>query len=149
MYIQTKSYDEIMDLARNKSQMLASIPAIQPISNQELTRLASGFGMRMHPIYKARRRHYGIDFSAIKGTPIYATGDGVVKLAKPSLRKTGYGNQVEVDHGYGYITKYAHMQMFVVRKGQNVKRGQLIGYVGNSGGSTAPPGGRVLPGPKL
>ncbi len=138
MYIQTKSYDEIMDLARNKSQMLASIPAIQPISNQELTRLASGFGMRMHPIYKARRRHYGIDFSAIKGTPIYATGDGVVKLAKPSLRKTGYGNQVEVDHGYGYITKYAHMQMFVVRKGQNVKRGQLIGYVGNSGGSTAP-----------
>lgn len=138
MYIQTKSYDEIMDLARNKSQMLASIPAIQPIPNQELNRLASGFGMRIHPIYKARRMHYGIDFSAIKGTPIYATGDGVVRKAKTSLRKTGYGNEVEIDHGYGYITKYAHMQMFVVKKGQNVKRGQMIGYVGNSGGSTAP-----------
>ena len=92
----------------------------------------------MHPVFKRRKMHTGIDFSAIKGTPIYATGDGIVKKAKTSLRKTGYGNQVEIDHGYGYITKYAHMQMFVVKRGQNVKRGQMIGYVGNSGGSTAP-----------
>jgi len=138
MYIQTKSYDEIIELARNKSDMLAAIPAIQPIQNVELTRLASGFGMRIHPIYKARRMHWGIDFSAPRGTPIYATGDGVVDLAGTSLKKTGYGNQVEINHGYGYVTKYAHMQMLVVKKGDIIKRGQLIGYVGSSGGSTAP-----------
>lgn len=138
MYIQTKSYDEIMQLAMNKSAMLAAIPAIQPIQNVELTRLASGFGMRIHPIYKARRMHWGIDFSAPRGTPIYATGDGIVSLSKTSLKKTGYGNQIEINHGYGYVTKYAHMQMLVVKKGDKIKRGQLIGYVGSSGGSTAP-----------
>ncbi len=138
MYIQTKSYDEIMAMAMNKSKMLASIPAIQPIQNKELTRLASGFGRRIHPIYKARRMHWGIDFAAPRGTPVYATGDGTVKLAKSSIRKTGYGNQIEIEHGYGYITKYAHLQLFVVKKGQKVKRGQLIGYVGSTGGSTAP-----------
>jgi len=138
MYIQTKSYDEIMDMARNKSAMLAAIPAIQPIQNKELTRLASGFGMRIHPIYKARRMHWGIDFSAPRGTPIYATGDGEIQLVITSLKKTGYGNQVEINHGYGYVTKYAHMQMIVVKQGDKVKRGQLIGYVGSSGGSTAP-----------
>ena len=138
LYIQTKSYDEIMNMADNKSEMLASIPAIQPIQNKELTRLASGYGIRIHPIYKARRMHWGIDFSAIRGTPIYATGDGIIKKATSSIRKTGYGNQVEINHGYGYITKYAHMQALVVKKGEQVKRGQLIGYVGSSGGSTAP-----------
>ncbi len=138
MYIQTKSYDEILELALNKSDMLAAIPAIQPIKNKELTRLASGFGRRIHPIYKVKRMHWGIDFSAPRGTPVYATGNGVVKFAKHSYLKTGYGNQIEIDHKYGYVTKYAHLQEIVVRKGENIKRGQLIGYVGSSGGSTAP-----------
>ena len=138
MYIQTKSYDEVIQMALNKSDMLSSIPAIQPISNKELTRLASGFGNRIHPIYKVKKMHWGIDFSAPRGTPVYATGDGVVKKARVSYLKTGYGNQVEINHGYGYVTKYAHMQEFVVKQGQNIKRGQLIGYAGSSGGSTAP-----------
>lgn len=138
MYIQTKSYDEIIDLALHKEEMLAAIPAIQPINNKELTRLASGFGMRIHPIYKIKKMHTGLDFSAPRGTPIYSTGAGKVKKAINSYRKTGYGNQVEIDHGFGYITKYAHMQMITVKKGQQVKRGDLIGYVGSTGGSTAP-----------
>ena len=138
MYVQTKSYDEIIDLALNKEKMMAAIPAIQPIQNQELTRLASGFGMRIHPIYKVKRMHVGMDFSAPRGTPIYATGGGKVKKAVTSYRKTGYGNYIEIDHGFGYVTKYAHMQMLAVKKGQIVKRGDLIGYVGSTGGSTAP-----------
>jgi len=138
MYIQTKSYDEIMTLAMDKSKMLAAIPAIQPVHNKELTRLASGYGMRIHPIYKGRKMHWGIDFSAPRGTPIYATGDGEIVMANRSFKKTGYGNQIEIDHGFGYKTKYAHMQMMVVTKGENVKRGDLIGYVGSTGGSTAP-----------
>lgn len=138
MYIQTKSYDDIMELALDKSKMLAAIPAIQPLRNKELMRLASGYGMRIHPIHKGRKMHWGIDFSAPRGTPIYATGDGKVTMAKRSFKKTGYGNQIQIDHGFGYKTKYAHMQMFVVKKGQNVKRGDLIGYVGSTGGSTAP-----------
>ncbi len=138
MYIQTKSYDEIIDLALHKEEMLAAIPAIQPINNKELTRLASGFGLRIHPIYKIKKMHTGLDFSAPRGTPIYATGAGKVKKAQNSYRKTGYGNQVEIDHGFGYVTKYAHMQMITVKKGQEVKRGDLIGYVGSTGGSTAP-----------
>ncbi len=138
MYIQTKSYDELIDLAMNKEEMLAAIPAIQPINNKELTRLASGFGMRIHPIYKIKKLHTGLDFSAPRGTPIYATGAGKVKKAINSYRKTGYGNQVEIDHGFGYVTKYAHMQLITVKKGQKLKRGDLIGYVGSTGGSTAP-----------
>ena len=138
MYIQTKSYDEIIDLAMHKEEMLAAIPAIQPINNKELTRLASGFGLRIHPIYKIKKMHTGLDFSAPRGTPIYATGAGKVKKAQNSYRKTGYGNQVEIDHGFGYVTKYAHMQMITVKKGQKIKRGDLIGYVGSTGGSTAP-----------
>ena len=136
MYIQTKSYDELLDMAANKEEFFAAIPAIQPVSNKELKRLSSGYGMRMHPILKVRKLHPGIDFSAPKGTPIYATGDGVVKRVHTSLG--GYGRQVEVDHGYGFVTKYAHMEMFNVKKGQKVKRGECIGYVGNSGRSTAP-----------
>lgn len=138
MYIQTKSYDEIIDLALHKEEMLAAIPAIQPINNKELTRLASGFGLRIHPIYKIKKMHTGLDFSAPRGTPIYATGAGSVKKALNSYRKTGYGNQVEIDHGFGYVTKYAHMQMIIVKKGQKLNRGDLIGYVGSTGGSTAP-----------
>ncbi len=138
MYVQTKSYDEIIDLALHKEEMLAAIPAIQPIQNKELTRLASGFGMRIHPIYKIKKLHTGLDFAAPRGTPIYATGSGTVKKAQISYRKTGYGNQVEINHGFGYVTKYAHMQKIVVKKGQKVKRGDLIGYVGSTGGSTAP-----------
>jgi len=138
MYIQTRSYDEVIQSALNKADMLAAMPAIQPITNKGLSRLASGFGYRIHPIYKVKKMHWGIDFSAPRGTPIYATGDGKVKLAKKSYLKTGYGNQVEIDHGYGFKTKYAHMQTFVVKRGENIKRGQLIGYVGSSGGSTAP-----------
>jgi murein DD-endopeptidase MepM/ murein hydrolase activator NlpD len=135
MYIQTKSYDEIFEKAKEKAQMLASIPAIQPISNEDLTQFASGFGMRMHPIYKVMKMHTGCDFSAPTGTPVYATGDGVVILSEAM---SGYGNQVEVDHGFGYITKYAHLSAFSVRKGQKVKRGQKIGEVGTTGVSVSP-----------
>ncbi|EMR01579.1 M23 family metallopeptidase [Cesiribacter andamanensis] len=136
MYIQTKSYDELFRMANDKEKMWASIPAIQPISNKELNRMASGFGLRIHPIYKVRRMHTGCDFSAPRGTPIYATGDGVV--VKKESNYGGYGKEVEIDHGYGYVTKYAHLDNFTVRKGQRVKRGEVIGYVGNTGASTAP-----------
>lgn len=136
LYIQTKSYDDLLTMAEDKSDMLASIPAIQPVSNKELRRLASGFGMRVHPIYKVKMMHPGIDFSAPQGTPIYATGAGKVITVKSSF--TGYGKQVEIDHGFGYVTKYAHMSDFNVKVGQTVERGQCIGYVGNSGTSTAP-----------
>ncbi len=136
MYIQTKSYDEIVSLAKNKEQMYASIPAIQPVTNKELTRLASGFGRRVDPIYKVRRMHYGVDFSAPRGTPIYATGDGVVKKVKTNYG--GYGKEILIDHGYGYVTRYAHMSEFNVKRGQKVKRGECIGYVGSTGKSTAP-----------
>jgi murein DD-endopeptidase MepM/ murein hydrolase activator NlpD len=136
MYIQTKSYDDIISFAKNKAQMWAAIPAIQPISNKELNRLASGFGMRIHPIYKVKKMHTGVDFSAPRGTPIYATGDGVVKVAVSNFG--GYGKEVQIDHGYGYTTLYAHMEKFHVRPGQKVKRGECIGYVGSTGTSTAP-----------
>ena len=136
MYIQTKSYDEILLMAKNKSKLLAATPAIQPISNKELTRLASGYGMRTHPIYKVRRMHYGIDFTAPRGTPIFATGDGVVDRV---IRQFGgYGREIIIDHGFGYKTRYAHMQDFEVKKGDKVKRGDRIGTVGNTGLSTAP-----------
>ncbi|WP_422362257.1 M23 family metallopeptidase [Reichenbachiella sp.] len=136
MYIQTKSYDELLDMAANKEKFFAAMPAIQPVSNKELKRLSSGYGVRIDPILKTKKMHHGVDFSAPKGTPIYATGDGTVKMVRSSLG--GYGRQVEIDHGYGYVTKYAHMEMYNVKKGQKVKRGECIGYVGNSGKSTAP-----------
>src|SRR5690606_10705901 len=137
MYIQTKSYDEIIQMAKNRDEMLSAIPAIQPISNKELTRLASGFGMRFHPIYKIKRPHTGVDFSAPQGTPIYATGDGEVKVVRNN-GLSGYGMEVLIDHGYGYKTRYAHLSKFNVKVGQKVKRGECIGYVGNTGASTAP-----------
>ncbi|MFP4089338.1 MAG: M23 family metallopeptidase [Cyclobacteriaceae bacterium] len=136
LYIQTRSYDELLKQAEDKNAMLAAIPAIQPVSNKELRRLASGFGMRVHPIYKVKMMHPGIDFSAPQGTPVYATGAGKVITVKSAF--AGYGKQVEIDHGFGYITKYAHMSDFNVKVGQTVERGQCIGYVGNSGTSTAP-----------
>jgi hypothetical protein len=136
MYIQTKSYDEIVALAKNKEQMYASIPAIQPVTNKELTRLASGFGRRVDPIYKVRRMHYCVDFSAPRGTPIYATGDGVISKVKSNYG--GYGKEVLIDHGYGYVTRYAHLSEFNVKRGQKIKRGECIGYVGSTGKSTAP-----------
>jgi len=136
LYIQSKSFDHIIELAKNKSEMLAAIPAIQPIDNKDLTRIASGFGYRIHPIYKTRRLHAGMDFSAKTGTPIYATGDG--KVFKVSKTRKGYGNYVIIDHGYGYKTLYAHMSKFIVKKGQSVKRGETIGFVGNTGTSVAP-----------
>lgn len=136
MVIQSKSYDEIIKLAKNKEEWLRAMPAIQPVSNKQLKRLSSGFGYRIDPIHKVRRMHNGIDFSLPKGTPVYATGDGVIKLIKSSLG--GYGKQIEIDHGFGYKTKYAHMDMFNVRKGQKVKRGDIIGFSGNTGKSTAP-----------
>lgn len=136
MYIQTKSYDEIVALVNSKAKMLAAMPAIQPVSNKELTRLASGYGMRMHPIYKVMKMHTGVDFACQRGTPIYATGDGTVAVAVRN--GGGYGNEVQVNHGYGYVTLYAHMERFIVKPGQKVKRGQMIGYVGSTGTSVSP-----------
>lgn len=136
LYIQSKSYDQIINKAENKEEMLASIPAIQPISNDDLTRTASGYGWRIHPIYKIKKFHDGMDFTAPTGTEVYATGDGVVSKVKNSYR--GYGKRVVIDHGFGYKTRYAHLTSFNVRRGEEVKRGDVIGYVGNSGLSTAP-----------
>ena len=136
LYIQSKSFDDIIELAKNKSDMLAALPAIQPVSNKNLSRMASGYGYRIHPIYKTRKLHTGMDFSAKTGTPIYATGDG--KISKVRRSRRGYGNHVIIDHGYGYKTLYAHMQKYSVQKGQKVKRGEVIGYVGSTGTSVAP-----------
>lgn len=136
LYIESKSQDEVVQLAEKKEKLYASIPAIQPISNKQLIALASGFGLRIHPVYKVKKMHNGIDFAASIGTPIYATADGTV--AKVDVRFSGYGKMVEIDHGFGYRTRYAHMHDFAVKRGQQVKRGDLIGYVGNTGLSTAP-----------
>ncbi len=136
LYIQSKSYDEIIDLAKNKEKMLQSIPAIMPLSNKDLKRTASGWGYRIHPIYKIRKFHYGMDFSAPTGTEIYATGNGTIILTKYSRR--GYGNHIVIAHGYGYKTLYAHMSKILVKKGEKVKRGDVIGLVGNTGLSVSP-----------
>lgn len=136
MFIQTKSYDEIMDLAMDKEKLYQSMPAIQPVSNKELRRLSSGFGRRTDPILKVKKMHYGTDFSAPQGTPVYATGDGVIKFTRKSFN--GFGWHIMIDHGFGYETLYGHMSQFNVKSGQSVKRGDLIGFVGNTGKSTAP-----------
>jgi murein DD-endopeptidase MepM/ murein hydrolase activator NlpD len=136
LYIQSKSYDEVFNLIKQKTELLASIPAIQPVSNKDLTRIASGFGYRIHPIYKTSIMHDGIDFSAPIGTEIYATGNGYV--SKVEFNGRGYGNNITINHGFGYQTLYAHMSRFNVREGQQVKRGDIIGYVGNTGSSTGP-----------
>ena len=134
LYHQSVSYDELFDMARNKSDMLAHIPAIFPLKEVEIKYVSSFFGHRPDPIYKVRKFHGGMDFSASMGTEVYATGDGVVVDVDKSL--WGYGNMVTIDHGFGYVTRYAHLQSASVRKGQKVKRGQLIGFVGNSGKTT-------------
>ena len=132
---QLKSYTDISKLIDKKDEKLASIPAIQPVSNKQLTRIASGFGMRIHPIYGIAKMHNGLDFTAPQGTPIYATGDGTVTTAGAS---TGTGNHVIINHGYGYETVYMHMVRVKARDGQRVKRGEVIGWVGNTGASTGP-----------
>ena len=134
LYHQSVSYDELFDLARNKSDMLAHIPAIFPLKETEVKYISSFFGYRPDPIYKIEKFHSGIDFSAQMGTEAYATGDGVVYDVEKG--HWGYGNMVTIDHGFGYKTRYAHLQKAAVRKGQKVKRGQLIGYIGNTGKTT-------------
>jgi murein DD-endopeptidase MepM/ murein hydrolase activator NlpD len=136
MVVQSKSFDEVGQLVRDKESLLAHTPAIQPISNKQLSRISSGFGYRVHPVYKVMKLHEGIDFTAPRGTDVYATADGVVEEANISAR--GYGNEIVINHGYGYKTRYAHLNKFKIRRGQKVKRGELIGYVGNTGLSTAP-----------
>lgn len=133
---QEKSYNEIAGFIKNKEQLLASTPAIQPVSNKDLNRVASGFGYRVDPVYKTVKFHGGLDFAAPQGTPIYATANGTVKVA--GNLGNGYGNHVVVNHGYGYETLYGHMFRINVRPGKYVKRGEILGYVGSTGKSTGP-----------
>lgn len=137
LYVQSKSFDEVFTLAKNKEKMLASIPAIQPVSNKDLRRIGSYFGTRMDPFYKVRKFHEGMDFSAPVGTEIYATGNGVVTVAGRDV-EGGYGNEIHIDHGFNYQTTYAHLSRIFVKPGQKILRGQIIGYVGNTGKSTSP-----------
>lgn len=134
--VQSRSLDEITLLAEEKEKLLEAIPAIQPVNNEDLTRMASGFGYRRDPFTKARKFHWGMDFTAPRGTPVYASGDGVVKRA--DNRAAGYGKHIRIDHGFGYQSLYAHLYKYNVRRGQKVKRGDLIGFVGSTGRSEAP-----------
>lgn len=136
VYVQSKSFDEVVNMAKDKQKFLASIPAIQPVANQDLKRMASGYGWRLDPFTKTLKMHHGMDFSAETGTPIYATGDG--EVIRADSRSSGFGKHIRIDHGYGYITVYAHLSDYNVRKGEKVKRGDLIGYVGNTGRSRGP-----------
>lgn len=134
--IQSKSLDEIVKLAKEKEKLLAAIPAIQPVKNENLKQMASGYGYRSDPFTKVRKFHAGMDFSAKSGTPIFATGDGIVNRADNNA--SGYGNHIVIRHGFGYETLYAHLSKYKVKKGQKVKRGDIIGYIGSSGRSEAP-----------
>jgi murein DD-endopeptidase MepM/ murein hydrolase activator NlpD len=136
MYVQSVSFDEVIKLAKNKEAMVACIPAIMPIANKDLTRVASLFGMRMHPFYKRMRMHNGMDFTASSGTEVYSTGDGTI--ARVDFSASGYGTLIVVDHGFSYSTYYAHLSKVLVNVGQSVKRGEVIGLVGNTGMSMAP-----------
>lgn len=136
MYVQSKSFEDLYKMAMEKEKMLTCIPAIQPVSNKKLDRVASGFGYRIHPIYKTHKMHTGMDFSASTGTEIYATGNGIVKQVETSNR--GYGNHVIISHGYGYETLYAHLSKIKVKQGQAINRGEVLGLVGSTGTSTAP-----------
>lgn len=136
MAYQTKSFEDITDMVKNKEKLLKAIPAIQPVSNKNLNRVASGFGYRVDPLYKDYRLHAGLDFAAPSGTPIYATADGVVQAA--GFNTDGYGNKVVINHGYGYQTLYGHMVRVKAKVGQGVKRGEVIGYIGSTGKSTGP-----------
>ena len=135
LYLQSRSFDEVVEFYKNHEDMLRHLPAIQPVSNKDLKRTASGYGYRIHPIYQTRIFHDGMDFSCDIGTPVYATADGVVKTAK---WERGYGYVVTLDHGYGYETRYAHLKSFNVKRGQKVVRGETIALSGNSGRSTGP-----------
>lgn len=134
--VQSKSLDEIAKLAEDKEKFLAAIPAIQPVRNEDLTRMASGYGYRTDPFNKTRKMHWGMDFTAPRGTPVFATGDGTVIRADNG--SAGYGRHIRIDHGYGYVSLYAHLYKYNVRRNQKVKRGDLIGFVGSTGRSEAP-----------
>ncbi|WP_298761548.1 M23 family metallopeptidase [uncultured Psychroserpens sp.] len=134
--VQSRSLDEIAILAEDKEKFLASIPAIQPVKNEDLKHMASGYGYRTDPFTKVRKFHFGMDFTAPRGTPVYASGDGVVKRADSN--SSGYGKHIRIDHGYGYVSLYAHLYKYNVKANQKVKRGDLIGYVGSTGRSEAP-----------
>jgi murein DD-endopeptidase MepM/ murein hydrolase activator NlpD len=136
LYIESTSQEYVLRLAEQKAIFLASIPSIQPISNEDLVACTSGFGIRMHAIRKVKKMHKGIDLSAIIGTPVYATADGTI--AKVDTRARGYGKLIKISHGFGYETRYAHLSRFAVNEGNTVKRGDLIGYVGTTGLSTGP-----------
>jgi murein DD-endopeptidase MepM/ murein hydrolase activator NlpD len=135
VYVQSKSFDDLIKLAENKGEMLKSIPAIIPIFNKDLTRTASGYGWRIHPIYKISKFHYGMDFTAPSGTDVYASGNGTVVAVLSAQR--GLGKHIIIDHGFGYSSVYAHLSNFNVRIGQKVQRGDVIGFVGNTGTSVA------------
>ncbi len=135
MYIQSKSYDDIVEMAKNQEIRMENIPAIQPVLNKDLTRVASGYGMRIDPVYHVRKFHQGMDFTAPTGTEVFATGNAKVKFTG---WKQGYGNTIILDHGFGYETVYAHLYKSLVRKGQKVRRSDIIGLVGNTGKSTGP-----------
>ena len=134
--VQSKSLDEIAKLAKDKENLLAAIPAIQPVKNEDLKRMASGYGYRTDPFTKVRKFHYGMDFTAKRGTPIYATGDG--RVIRADNRSSGFGRHIRIDHGYGYVSLYAHLYKYNVKKNQRVKRGDIIGFVGSTGRSMAP-----------
>ncbi|MFN4894112.1 MAG: M23 family metallopeptidase [Bacteroidota bacterium] len=136
MKTQEQSYQEVEELVKDKETLLAHTPAIQPVHNRDLNRIASGFGYRIDPIYKTPKLHQGLDFTAPQGTPIYATANGRVSHA--GNKGSGYGNHVIIDHGYGYQTLYGHMVRVKVSAGKSVKRGEVIGWVGNTGKSTGP-----------
>ncbi|MEO6001180.1 MAG: M23 family metallopeptidase [Chitinophagaceae bacterium] len=136
MAFQDKSFTELQGYIKNKEVLLASTPAIQPVSNKDLNRIASGFGTRIDPVYKTVKMHAGLDFAAPQGTPIYATANGIITTAGNS--GDGFGNHVIIEHGYGYETLYGHMYKVKVRNGQRVKRGEIVGYVGSTGKSTGP-----------
>ena len=134
--IQSKSLDDILKMAKAKDKLLAAIPAIQPVRNENLKSMVSGFGYRTDPFTKARKMHEGMDFTAKTGTPIYATGDGVVERADNTA--SGFGNHIVIRHGFGYETLYAHLSRYKCRTGQRIKRGDIIGYVGSTGRSEGP-----------
>lgn len=134
--VQSRSLDEITVLANEKEKLLAAIPAIQPVANEDLSRMASGYGWRTDPFTKARKFHHGMDFTAPRGTPVYATGNG--RVMRADNKATGYGNHIVINHGFGYETLYAHLNKYNVRPGQMVERGDIIGFIGSTGRSQAP-----------
>jgi len=136
LYAQSLSFDELAKLVKEKDKLVACIPAIQPVRNSELKRRIGGFGWRIDPIYRTRMMHAGVDFTADRGTEVYATGDGVVELVES--KRWGYGKSIIINHGFGYKTRYAHLSKFEVKQGQKVKRGELIGLIGSTGKSTGP-----------